>query len=266
VSLVSVTAVVRDRRGRVVRDLERDDFLVLDAGRPARIVEFRPAANGPVSVALLVDVSGSMQVASKLADARGVAHHILSTLEPAAGDEAAVYAFDSRLRAVQPFTEDLSRLREALDRIEPYGSTSLYDAVAETARQIVTGDSRRRAVIVLTDGVDTSSRRTAVEVSSIASAIDVPVFVVAAVSPLDHQQMEAEGDGLDSLARWTGGALFVTSTAAHASVAARAILADLRHQYLIAFESSGQPGWHSLEVRTRDPNLRVRARGGYTTG
>jgi VWFA-related protein len=135
---------------------------------------------------------------------------------------------------------------------------------------VVTRDMKRRAVIVLTDGVDTASRRTPAEVSGIASEIDVPVFIIAAMSPLDRPAQEAMGDerrdeeGLNSLAAWTGGELFVVSAPSHASVAARRILADLRHQYLIAFEASAAPGWHPVEIRTRDRDLSVRARSGYS--
>jgi VWFA-related protein len=271
VDLVSVSAVVRDRKGRVVRGLDREDFLVLDGGRPARIVEFRSSDTGPVSLALLFDVSGSMSIGAKLDDARQAAHHVLSTLEPATGDEAALFTFDTSLRELAPFTADLDRLREGLDQLNPYGATSLFDAVADTARRVVTRDVKRRAVIVLTDGVDTSSRMTAAEVSGIASEIDVPVFIIAAVSPLEHPAAASplgasrpEEEGLDSLSAWTGGELFVVSAPSHASVAARRIVADLRHQYLIAFEASAVPGWHPLEIRTRDRDHSVRARSGYT--
>jgi Ca-activated chloride channel family protein len=268
VDLVSVSAIVRDRKGRFVRDLQRTDFEVLDTGRPARIVQFQSAETGPVSIAMLFDVSGSMQVAWKLDGARQVANQIIATLEPSLGDEAALYSFDSRLRELQPFTQDPSKLRGALTDLLPFGATSLYDAIGETSKRVVARDARRRAVVVLTDGVDTYSRRTPSEVSGAASSIDVPVFIVAALSPFDHPADSAAGppdnEELQSLARWTGGELYFASAPAHANIAARSIIAALRHQYLIAFEASGQPGWHPVEIRLRDRDLKVRARGGYT--
>jgi VWFA-related protein len=160
----------------------------------------------------------------------------------------------------------------------PYGQTSLYDAVAETARLVAAegpGNGRvpqRSAVVVLTDGVDTRSRLTSDQVSTIASSIDIPVYIVAVVSMIDDPRQaigtppEMTG-ALPDLARWTGGEMFVASAPAHASLAARQIVDELRHQYVLAFEaSSRREGWRPLEVRARDAALTVRARAGYTSG
>src|SRR3970040_32642 len=81
-SVVSVTAVVRDRKGRFVRDLEQKDFTVEESGRQKPILDFRAESDGPVKLALLFDISGSMRVASRAADARQAARHLLSALRP----------------------------------------------------------------------------------------------------------------------------------------------------------------------------------------
>ncbi len=130
---------------------------------------------------------------------------------------------------------------------------------------------QRAAVIVITDGVDTKSRLTPAQVSGIASGIDVPVYVVAVMSFLDDPRTlegsaTAETGGLQDLARWTGGDLFLVTAPAHANVSARQIVSELRHQYLLAFEASSRPGWKSLEIRARGRDLVVRARSGYTAG
>jgi len=127
---------------------------------------------------------------------------------------------------------------------------------------------------VLTDGADTASRMTPSEVSAIASEIDVPVYIVGIVPSIDNPSQEtavdparsALGGTLADLAAWTGGHTFVASTPAQRSMAARQIVDELRHQYLIAFESSGRPGWHPLVVRARNKDLIVRARSGYVAG
>lgn len=274
-SVVSVTAVVRDRKGRFVRDLDQKDFTVAESGRAKPILDFRSQSDGPVRVAIVFDISGSMRVASRAVDAREAARHLLSALRPT--DQAALFSFDSRLQLVRGFTSDMKALEGALDHVEaPYGQTSLYDAVAETARAVAADprqDPRasialvqRRAVVVLTDGVDTKSRLTAAEVTGIASAIDVPVYVLAVMSAVDdprEARREERGSALQNLAQWTGGELFVSTAPAHASVAARQIVDELRHQYVLAFEASRHPGWHPLEVRARNPDLVVRARVGY---
>jgi VWFA-related protein len=270
VDLVSVAAVVRDRRGHVVRDLARDDFQIFEDGRPRRIVEFAPAEDGPVSVALLVDVSGSMAVGDNLNAGRQAINHLMAWMRRGQ-DEVALFTFDSRLRSRQEFTTDPEQILRSLSSLGAFGVTSLYDAIGETAQKLGQRSTRRRAIIVLTDGLDNNSRQSAAEVSSIASATDVPVYVVAVVSPLDHEQAAAVAEGqvstgagsLANLAWWTGGNYYVVSTAAQASVSARQLLAELRHQYVLAFESSGATGWKPLDIRMRRPELTVRARSGY---
>ena len=271
IDLVSVSAVVRDRKGRFVANLEQADFVIAEGGETRKILDFRAQSDGPVKVALLFDISGSMRLGTKVDDARQAARHVFSALKP--GDEAAVYSFDTRLQRVKGFTTDLPAVDAALARVEaPYGQTSLYDAIAETARAVAhDGDSagqvqQRSAIIVFTDGVDTRSRQTAQQVSAIASGIDIPVYIVAVMSPIDDPRREREGEvggPLTSLARLTGGEFFTTSAPAHASLAARQIVEELRHQYLLAFEASTRPGWRALEVRARDTDLTVRARAGY---
>jgi Ca-activated chloride channel homolog len=274
VDLVTVSAVVRDHRGRVVADLTRADFELLDNGEQRPITDFRAERVG-VSVALLFDASGSMQVADKIEAARRAARHVLAWLK-AGEDELAVYAFDSGLRQIQPFAlyrEDAS-LERSMVGIAPFGMTSLNDAIAATAKELAGRPYAHRAVLVLTDGVDNNSRLSPPEVSGIASAIDVPVYILAVVSPLDHagaatavnsERPIPVGD-LADLARWTGGEFFVSSIPAQTSAAARQIVEELRHQYVLAFEPASRPGWHPLEVRARGRQLVVRARSGYMAG
>jgi VWFA-related protein len=229
-----------------------------------------------VKLAVLYDISGSMRLGSKAVDARQAARHLFSAMRPT--DEAAVFTFDTRLDHVTKFMSDVTKLEAALHHVEPpYGQTSLYDAVAETARAVsAEGPGRgeipqRSAVVLLTDGVDTRSRLTAEQVSAIASEIDIPVYVIAVMASIDDPRAsgapKAEGaTALENLARWTGGELFTASAPAHASVAARQIIEELRHQYRLAFQASPRPGWRPLEVRARDRGLTVRARAGYTVG
>jgi VWFA-related protein len=276
VDVVSVAAVVRDKHGRFASRLTKNDFLVMEEGVRRDIIEFRADINAPVRVALLFDVSGSMRIADRMEEARQAARYVLGALRLSDGaDEAAVFSFDMNLQSLQPFTVDAGAIETALSRVKPYGQTSLYDAIALTAQQVADtrpGDPHRRAVVVFTDGVDTSSLLTPQRVSSLASEIDVPVYVVTVVSPSEYEDRavrRAVPEGaLRTLAQWTGGDLFVTSAPAHESVAARQIVDELRHQYVFAFPASpaAVAGWRSLDVKTRDRDLTVRARRGYTAG
>ena len=276
VDLVSVSAVVRDKKGRFVPHLSREDFIVVEGGQRRQIVGFNAEADGPVKVAVLFDISGSMRVGTKAVDAQQAARHLFSSLKT--GDQAALFAFDTQLEKVTGFTTDFKGLESKVDKVDPpFGQTSLFDAIAETAKAVaesVGGNGRvppRSAIVVLTDGIDTKSRLTAPEVSAIASSIDVPVYIVAVMSPVDDPRNPDYGtgalsSGLTDLARWTGGDFFIAISPAHASIAARQIVGEMRNQYMLAFEASARGGWRALEVRARDRDHTVRARSGYTAG
>jgi Ca-activated chloride channel family protein len=159
--------------------------------------------------------------------------------------------------------------------VVPFGETSLHDAIAQTARRVGAREGRHRAVVVLTDGNDNASRLTPLEVSGIASEIDVPVYLFGIVPLIDNPTSElstilvarsALAGPLAELAARTGGHMFVASSPGQRFAAARQVIDELRHQYLIAFESSGNPGWHGLVVRARQKDLTVRARNGYMAG
>lgn len=271
VDLVRINAVVRDRKGRFVTDLTSRDFEVFDGGISRPITDFRRDEAG-VSVAMLFDVSGSME--ASLGFARESATHLLNWLKQD-DDEAAVFTFSTRLDEVRPFASGLQRLPDQLDSLRPFGATSLHDAIAETAQKLAPRRSLRRAVVVFTDGRDTWSRLTPSQVSGIASAIDVPVYIIGIVPAIDNPttdlsttsvERSALSGPLSNLAYWTGGDVFMVSTIADRSVMARKLVDELRHQFLIAFESSSVPGWHPLTIRTRDKDLTVRARSGYIAG
>ena len=268
VAVVPITAVVRDSRNRVVRNLERKDFEVLEQGAPRRIVEFS-SDDGPVSLAFLFDTSGSMGLASNLAKGREAIAQLLWRMQPAR-DEAALFTFQKRLREEVPFTTDRDRVQRALNEVRPWGLTSLYDAVAETAKRLTDRPAARRAVVVVSDGLDTSSELSSREVAALASEIDVPVYVIAVVSPLDdptHQGsiVQKASGGLLDLASFTGGDVFYVS-AVETAGATEKLLTTLRHQYFLAIESASEPGWYPLEVKTKRQGLNVRARRAYSAG
>ena len=274
IDVVTLTMAVRDRRGRVVRDLKPSDFQILDTGIARNIRDFH-AGEASVSLAVLLDISGSMAVGGNIDRARQAVAVAMGLLS-ASDDEAALFTFDAKLQEVVSFTKNLDALRRVSLEGRPWGMTSLYDAIEGAARHVTERSNRHRALLVITDGVDTGSRLSAPEVSGIASSIDVPVYVLTVVTPLDHPAgglavLAADGATSDTgtladLARWTGGNMKVASVPAHTVEAIRDLFAELRYQYLITFEPGTRPGWHPLEVRTRNTKLTVHARGGYISG
>jgi len=270
VEVVTVSVAVRDAAGKVVKNLTKADFEVIDSGFRKEIQGFF-VGDSPVSLAILLDISGSMAVGGNMDRAREAVAVAAMNLRSET-DEAALFTFDSVLREVVGFTRDTQRIQRVSLRGKPWGQTSLYDAVGQAARAVSERANKHRALLVISDGVDTASRLTAAEVSGIASSIDVTVYLLRVVNPLDHpggihDVVDTEGRTMQAtladLARWTGGDIRVASVPAHTSAAVQDLFMELRHQYLITFEPGARPGWHPLEIRTRKKNLVVHARGGY---
>jgi len=273
VDLVTIQASVRDSRGRVLRGLSPADFEVHDNGQLRPIVELRSDLRSPVSVAVLVDMSGSMALPSKIAMARRTFESVLAQLHDGE-DEVAVLTFDSSLHERRGFTAHPDSVSDALSDFEPFGSTSLYDATAATARRLAERSTTHRAIVVLTDGIDTSSSLTAPEVSGVASSIDVPVYIVATVPAVDQRVMadaakqarSSDTADLRDLAEWTGGHFAFASSVADATAVAATIVDELRQQYVLAIEASNEREWRRLQVRVKNPSATVKTRSGYFGG
>jgi Ca-activated chloride channel family protein len=261
VERVALAAVVRDSRGKLVRNLEARDFVLFDSGRarPLLSVWSEPSS---ASVALLVDASGSM--ATKIERARETARALVAGLKPGF-DEVAYFTFDTALEEVRPFSKDFSITDVPLEETKAYGATSLWDAIAAAAERMA-DRQQRRALVVITDGVDSASKLKPSVVSAIASELDVPVYILVISFALDDDQREIPmvTGPLADLATWTGGDSFPVRDLVSAATATNQVLAELNHQYVIAFEPGRAPGWHPLVLRARKPGLFVRVRSGYT--
>jgi VWFA-related protein len=272
--VVTIQASVKTPRGRPVTGLRVADFEVRDNGLPRPILSLRSDMRSPVSIAILIDSSGSMGSGNKSPLARQAFEAVLSQLR-SGEDEAAVFSFDSELREHRTFTSNLPDLRSALDELYVFGTTSLYDAAALAARRLAERSVVHKAIVILTDGVDTSSTMTAPEVSSLASSIGVPVYVIATVPAIDQRAMleavirtpDSESAGLRNLAQWTGGTLLFAGDAIESSKTAASVIGELRHQYVLAIEAAASSReWRRLDVRVKKSSAVVRARSGYHGG
>ena len=272
VDLVPIRAIVRDHHGRIVQGLSATDFRVFDNGRVARIVDFQNDRASAVTIAVLVDTSGSMSMGPKVAFANEMLNQLGAWVRP--DDEIGLFTFDSRLRQRRPFSSQEALMSSAIEKDTPWGTTSLYDAIGDAAGLLADRTSLRRAVVVLTDGLDNGSTRTAIEISGIASSLDVPVYVIATVSPMDRDQyqmkeekekLRARSDSatLSDLAAWTGGDFKWVSSHQDAFAVTRELISELRQQYVLAIESSPGPDWRPVEIKLRNDRFSVRARAGY---
>jgi len=268
----SATAV--DGKGRPVTNLRRQDFRIFEEGRPQPISRFHGGDDLPARVLLLVDGSGSMNEELKMTSVRFAAERVLDALSEE--DEVALAGFDSRYWGVVAFTRDRDAIRAGLASVEPFGSTALHDALDKAARDIATHGAGRRAVVVISDGVDTSSERTPEEVLARSRALDVPIYAITAVSPLDdpesdlyvgHKRKNAALTGSEALERYatlSGGAAFRISNYAALREAAERISVELKHQYRLGYDPPEGPArFRRVEVRTTRKGVTVRTRSGY---
>jgi len=261
VELALVQAAVRDKKGAFVRGLRQKDFHVLENGKPQEIVVFSEGLEGPVRVAILLDVSGSMRLRGRLDDCRTAIRDLLSRLAP--DDEAALFAFaDGKVDVLVDFTTDRAAVRDALIRREGYGQTALIDAVAEAPKLVKRKGNQKAAILLLTDGVDTASQLRPEQAIEIARRMQVPLYTVILIDP-QEQRRQAEGAAVVTrLAEQTGGGMFFADLAVDVQTAVRRIVEDLKLAYVVGYYPSSAPGSHELEVRADCRKCVVSARQG----
>ncbi|MCP4656896.1 MAG: VWA domain-containing protein [bacterium] len=259
VNLVQLQVVVTRKNGAPVVDLGRDDFEILQGREPQEVASFRVAGDVPLVLGLVVDSSGSMEPVwnQTLATAKSFLHATLG-----ARDRAFLVDFDLQLRLLRPLTHELGELTAALDAIRPEGGTALYDSMAFSLLQF-DAQPGRRALVVLTDGIDsgsTTSDRTIVEV---ARKLGVPVYVVAL--PVADRQAQLGAmpvvHALKLVADPTGGRLLRLGPAGVDRAFAQ-INAELRHQYVLGYYTDELPDEKGQKITVRvkgRKNVEVRA-------
>jgi Ca-activated chloride channel homolog len=175
VDLVNVTVTVTDRDGRFVPNLRRDDFVVYEDGQPQPVAYFA-SERAPVSLGIAIDTSGSM-AGEKIASAREALRRFLEDLL-GPDDEIFVYRFSETPELVQEWTTDRGALRRQLGMLRPKGGTALYDTVAEAVPVAQSGQHRKKALVLISDGNDTNSTSTVEEVRQHIRMTEVLVYAV----------------------------------------------------------------------------------------
>jgi Ca-activated chloride channel family protein len=271
VDLVSLNVTVTDGTARYVTDLTAEDFNVFEDGVKQDITFFN-RTNLPVALALLLDTSASME--SKLPTAQEAAIGFAKRLR--AQDLAEVVDFDSRVVVLQPFTNGAGDLEQAIHKTSAGGSTSLYNAVyiaLKDLKKIVaknTEEIRRQAIVVLSDGEDTSSLLPFEEVLDLAKRSETAIYAIGLRTP-DGPGTTTKGFKeaefvLRQFAQETGGrAFFPTQLADLANIYGQ-ISDELSSQYTVGYTSkSGRRdgSWRRVVVRIARPNLTARTKTGY---
>lgn len=267
VNLVRVITTVKDASGHPVGSLAKEDFTVLDNNTPQEIAVFEKHTEQPLSIALLIDTSGSTAKDLKFeVDSVGhFLHALFSDGNPQ--DTVALFSFNYQVVKHNHFTRNASSIEHSLRTLHGEAGTSLYDAVYLASQQLENRDGRRVMVIV-TDGGDTTSTldfHRALEAAQLADAVIYPVLVVPI--PTEAGRNVGGENALTTLALGTGGHVFLPTVGAEMDRAFTHLIEDLRTQYLLAYYPKDVPltknRFHRLDVKVRNPQLRVLARNGY---
>ena len=262
VDLVSITAVVTDKEGRFVSGLGTKDVEVFEDGVRQEVSFFREARGGehvPLSLVLVLDTSGSMlRTLSFLQEA---ALSLLSKMEE--GDTALLVSFNDSVKASSEFSGDYDRLESYVSGLQAWGGTSLFDAVHYGLNR-VRDQPGRKAVIVFSDGADTTSSMKEQEVTDYAKAVEATVYSVGFKGEGGFFARGPRGF-LRGIARDTGGSFYDPSKVGDVLRTFSAIADELQHHYLLAYTPQRAPDgtFRTIQVKVKRPNTEVKVRTGY---
>jgi Ca-activated chloride channel homolog len=270
VEVVSLTVTVTDQANqRFITDLERDDFQVFEDGVKQELTFFTRTQT-PIALTLLLDTSASMD--DKLAVAQEAATGFARRLRPE--DLAAVIDFDSRVQVLQPFTNDAAALEAAIRKTTADGSTAMYNAIyialseLRRVRAKSPDEVRRQAVVLLSDGEDTSSLLPYEEVLERAKRSETAIYAIGirgkeAAGARGFREAEFV---LRQLSQETGGRVFFPSTAAELPAIYTQISDELASQYTLGYTSKNarrDGSWRRVVVRLNRSNATARTKQGY---
>jgi len=271
IELVSLNVTVTDGAQKYVTDLSADDFNVFEDGVKQEVTFFN-RTNLPIALALLLDTSASME--TKLATAQEAAIGFARRLRPQ--DLAEVIDFDSRVVVLQSFSNSASELETAIRKTSAGGSTSLYNAVyiaLKDLKKVVarnTDEIRRQAIVVLSDGEDTSSLLPFEEVLDLAKRSETAIYSIGlrtAEGPSTSMKGFKEAEFvLRQFAQETGGRSFFPTQVADLTNIYTQIADELSSQYTVGYTSKNQRrdgAWRRIVVRVSRPNVTARTKQGY---
>jgi len=268
VRLVVLHASVINERGQFVPGLQQDGFHIYEDKVEQKISVFRQE-DVPVSMGLVIDNSGSMRESRPAVNAAALT--LVKNSNPQ--DEAFVVNFndDYYLDTVHDFTNDITEMKDALERIDSRGSTALYDAVIGSLDHLKKGHKDKKVLLVVTDGVDNASRRTLEMAVQEAQRSDAIIYAIGLFgSDMKGGEIRKARRDLTALTNATGGLAFFPENASDAETICTQVARDIRNQYTIAYyptNSSQDGSFRSVQVSLIPPRgmgkLSVRTRNGY---
>jgi Ca-activated chloride channel homolog len=260
-SIVVVNAMITDAKGKPVSGLKQNQFKLFVDGAEKEILSFTTEAT-PFAAIILLDTSGSME--QRISLARSAAMQFLDGLRT--DDVTAIYNFDSKVSLIQDFSNSRDIVENIFD-LKAKGMTVLNDAIYKAAQELAKRPEKRRAIVVLSDGADTISARSADKALKAALAADVTIYTVdmSAIETNGREKMQNQGV-LKNFAEKSGGRFIPTAGGLAMREAFKNIVAELGRQYTLSFqppEAKADGKWHTIELKHSNPELTIRTRKGY---
>ena len=268
IEVVNLHVTVTDGRNRYVTDLKESDFSIFEDGIKQELTLFNHE-DLPISLSLMMDMSASMD--EKLVQAQQAAVRFVKTLRPQ--DVASIVAFNDRINVLSDFTADQAALEKAVMRTEASGPTALHNALYVTLKELgrgkKSGELRRRALILLSDGEDTASLVQDEQVIELARKLEIGIYAISLrpnrVQDRARLSFSQAAHLLTVLSRDTGGQVYFPNSISELDAVYDRIAEELRTQYNLGYVSSNtrrDGKWRRIVVRTRE-ELQVRHKIGY---
>ncbi|HWF48234.1 MAG TPA: VWA domain-containing protein [Bryobacteraceae bacterium] len=268
-TLVVIPVSVTDASNHFVLNLDRDRFSVFEDGVKQRVMQFADE-DAPLSVGLLVDVSGS--IGRKLAISQSAVAEFLKTMNPQ--DEAFLITFGDRAELSVGFTHDPKVIEDKMSSVQSAGLTALLDAVHLGLDQLKSAKNPRKALLMLSDGGDNNSRYSAADIKEVVRQADVQIYCMGVFEPdlfPGLSAVEVSGPGLlAQISEQTGGRVFPARSSSALPAIARRIGIELRNEYILAYRPSNSVRdgkYRKVEVKLQSPDglpgLKARWRTGY---
>jgi Ca-activated chloride channel family protein len=276
VNAITISVTVQDKGGRYINDLTKKDFEVYENTDRRTITYFNRDSNAPISLTVLLDVSGSMALVDKFRESREALRYLVTSLLGPRDEVSLLIFADGEVEVASEFSTDKASFLSVLDKTEAYGQTALNDAVAVSPEFADKGKNEKRALLLITDGIENDSQSTPEQALGIARRVDVPIFIIGYKIPLSDQYLKGQkrapsltADGivatLDRFSQATGGKAYFLKQPQELLGALREIRGELSHQYIIGYTSyaTGGDEYRRIRVNTPRRKYKVRTRQGY---
>ena len=266
VDIVLVPVTVVDAANRPIISLEKQNFELYE-GSKQQTVRFFSTEDSPISVGILLDLSGSMR--DKIDTARQALHEFFANSNP--DDDYFVIGFSDRPSMVADSTRSIGTIEDKVAMTQPYGNTALLDSIYMGLNKVRLGRYKRRALVIISDGGDNHSRYTAREIRSLVQESDVEIYALGIFSKIFKTYEEWSGENLlTSITETTGGQTIKVNDIEQLPQAAAAISKLMRNKYILGYHPSSDrydDKWHKIKVRVLPPKqgtvLHVYNKQGY---